>query len=81
MQAQHLTSETNMAPKQQPPTPVRLPQELKDWVKARAEVNLRSMNAEITALLIWAREMEEKRPAWKGPPTRKGKSWTELQPK
>lgn len=50
-----------MAPKQQPPTPVRLPQELKDWIKARAEANLRSMNAEITTLLMRAREIEEKR--------------------
>jgi len=51
-----------MAPKQQAPTPVRLPFELKDWIKARAEANLRSVNAEITALLLRAREVEEKRP-------------------
>lgn len=52
-----------LASKQQPPTPVRLPQELKDWIKARADANLRSVNAEITALLIRAREVEEKQPA------------------
>ena len=51
------------ATKQQAPTPVRLPQDLKDWIKARAEGNLRSVNAEITALLIRAREIEEKQPA------------------
>jgi hypothetical protein len=62
MWIQHSTSETLMAPKQQAPTPVRLPFELKDWIKARAEANLRSVNAEITALLMRAREMEEKRP-------------------
>ena len=61
MKVQHSTFEINMAPKQQPPTPVRLPQELKDWIKARAEANLRSVNAEITAMLIRARDMEEKR--------------------
>lgn len=52
-----------MATKQKPPTPVRLPQELEDWVKSRAAANLRSVNAEITALLIRARELEQKQPA------------------
>lgn len=52
-----------MANKQQAPTPVRLPPELKDWVKCRADANLRSVNAEITALLLRARELEEKQPA------------------
>jgi hypothetical protein len=47
-----------MATKQIAPTPVRLPAELKDWVKARAKKNLRSLNAEIIALLIRAREVE-----------------------
>lgn len=49
-----------MTTKQQTPTPVRLPQELKDWIKFRAGANLRSVNAEITALLIRAREIEQK---------------------
>ncbi|MFS2077361.1 Arc family DNA-binding protein [Telluria sp. Tellsp99] len=57
MIARHLI-EDNMALKQQTPTPVRLPQELKDWIKSRAGANLRSVNAEITALLIKAREVE-----------------------
>lgn len=52
-----------MATKQQAPTPVRLPQELKDWIKSRADANLRSVNAEITALLIRAREIEQRQPA------------------
>jgi len=52
-----------MATKQQAPTPVRLPQDLKDWIKCRAEANLRSVNAEITALLLRAREIEHKQPA------------------
>ena len=52
-----------MATKQQTPTPVRLPLELKDWIKCRAGSNLRSVNAEITALLLRARELEHKQPA------------------
>lgn len=52
-----------MATKQQAPTPVRLPHELKDWIKWRAEANLRSVNAEITALLLRARELEQNQPA------------------
>jgi hypothetical protein len=53
--------EDNMAAKQQAPTPIRLPEELKDWIKARADANLRSVNAEITALLMKARESEQRR--------------------
>lgn len=49
-----------MATKQIAPTPVRLPVELKEWLKARAEKNLRSVNAEIIALLIRAREVEHR---------------------
>jgi hypothetical protein len=55
--------EDSMATKQQAPTPVRLPQELHDWIKARAAANLRSVNAEITALLIKAREIEQRQTA------------------
>jgi hypothetical protein len=47
-----------MPNKQMPPTPVRLPVELKAWIKARAAGNLRSVNAEIVALLIQARALE-----------------------
>lgn len=49
-----------MATKQIAPTPVRLPPDLKDWIKARADANLRSVNAEITALLIQARNAEQR---------------------
>jgi len=52
-----------MANKQQVPTPVRLPPELKDWLKARAKANVRSVNAEIIALLLRAREIEQKQSA------------------
>lgn len=52
-----------MATKQQTPTPLRLPEELKDWIKRRAGSNLRSVNAEITSLLMRARELEQKQPA------------------
>ncbi|GIZ54066.1 Arc family DNA-binding protein [Noviherbaspirillum aridicola] len=45
--------------KQMPPTPVRIPPELKEWVKARAEANLRSVNAEITAILMAERKRQE----------------------
>ena len=48
-----------MTTKQQAPTPLRLPPDLKQWVKARADANLRSVNAEITALLIEARRAEQ----------------------
>lgn len=48
-----------MAKQQQAPTPIRLPDELKDWIKARAGANWRSVNAEITALLMKAREIEQ----------------------
>jgi len=52
-----------MASKQQTPTPIRLPQELKDWIKSRADANLRSVNAEITALLLKVREIEQEQSA------------------
>ena len=60
MPSKYLT-EDKMAAKQQTPTPIRLPESLKDWVKARAEANLRSVNAEITVLLMKAREIEQQR--------------------
>jgi hypothetical protein len=47
--------------KQMAPTPVRLPAELKDWVKALAEANLRSVNAEIIAILMAERRKNDKR--------------------
>lgn len=44
-----------MVTKQMTPTPVRIPAELKTWVQARAAENLRSVNAEIIAMLLSAR--------------------------
>jgi hypothetical protein len=44
--------------KQISPTPVRLPGELKTWIKDRATANLRSVNAEIIAILLQVRESE-----------------------
>ncbi len=51
--------------KQQTPTPVRLPDDLKGWVKASADGNLRSVNAEIVAILMAERKRQEKRAAKK----------------
>ncbi|ARC37878.1 Arc family DNA-binding protein [Paracoccus yeei] len=48
---------TDSAPKQEPPYGLRMPPDLKARVKAAAEANNRSMNAEIVATL------EEKYPA------------------
>lgn len=48
-------------PKQKPPTPVRMPDDLKAWVKALAETNLRSVNAEIVAILKAEQKRQEKR--------------------
>jgi hypothetical protein len=42
------------------PTPVRIPPELKEWVKASAEANHRSVNAEIITLLLMARTQCER---------------------
>lgn len=41
------------------PTPVRLPPDLKEWVKASAHANRRSVNAEIITLLILAKAQVE----------------------
>lgn len=48
-----------MKTKQLPPTPVRLPPDLKDWLKARAEENVRSLNGEIVAILLQAKARHE----------------------
>lgn len=37
------------------PTPLRMPDELKEWIKASAEANRRSVNSEIVTLLEMAR--------------------------
>jgi hypothetical protein len=39
-----------------PPTPVRLPADLKAWVKGLAAANVRSVNAEIICLLRTAHD-------------------------
>lgn len=45
--------------KQQTSYPLRIPEELKAWLKARADTNFRSVNAEIIALLLEVRQREE----------------------
>ena len=45
------------------PTPVRLPPDLKDWVKACAQANRRSVNAEIITLLVLAKAQVEREAA------------------
>lgn len=50
-----------MKTKQMPPMPIRLPTELKEWLKAQAESNHRSVNAEITAILLAERKKQERR--------------------
>jgi hypothetical protein len=45
--------------KQLPPTPVRLPPDLKEWVKRLAESNLRSVNSEIVAILLAEKQRQD----------------------
>lgn len=47
-----------MKANQIPPTPVRLPDDLKSWVKRRAEVNHRSVNGEIITILAKERNQD-----------------------
>jgi len=49
-----------MKTKQITPTPVRLPPDLKGWLKESAEANRRSVNAEILVLLDLAKKQMEK---------------------
>jgi hypothetical protein len=42
---------------------VRVPRDMKDWLKARAEANCRTMNGEILALLKAARQTDQKEAA------------------
>jgi len=44
--------------KQVAPTGVRLPDDLRDWLKQRAETNSRSLNQEIVHRLKLSREQE-----------------------
>lgn len=43
---------------QLPPSPIRLPQELKDWLKHKAIDNHRSFNSEVLARLEQSRKSE-----------------------
>ncbi|TQK00167.1 Arc family DNA-binding protein [Herbaspirillum sp. SJZ107] len=44
----------------QPPTALRMPTDLKEWVKASAQANRRSVNSEIVVLLELAKQQMEK---------------------
>lgn len=43
----------------QAPSPIRLPQELKDWLKHKAVDNRRSFNMELLVRLEKSRELEQ----------------------
>lgn len=45
--------------KNRAPTPVRIPEELKQWLKHKAVDNFRSLNSEIVARLEQSRKAEE----------------------
>lgn len=45
--------------KQRPPSPVRIPEGLKQWLKHKAVDNFRSLNSEIVARLEQSRKAEE----------------------
>ena len=49
-----------MVTKQPPPTALRMPPDLKEWIKASAKAHRRSVNAEIVTLLVMAKEQIEK---------------------
>jgi len=51
------------------PSPVRLPPELKDWLKHQATHNRRSMNSEVVKRLEESRAQQG---AYQQPPTPKG---------
>ena len=51
---------TNMSANQQTPTPLRMPLDLKEWIKAAAKANERSLNAQIVLLLTQAKEQSER---------------------
>jgi hypothetical protein len=50
-----------MKTKQAAPFPLRMPPELKEWITALAETNLRSVNAEIVSILLADKKRQEKR--------------------
>lgn len=49
-----------MSANQQPPTALRMPLDLKDWIKASAQANRRSVNSEILVLLELAKQQMER---------------------
>ena len=49
-----------MSVNQPHPTPVRMPADLKKWIKESAQTNRRSVNAEILVLLDLAKKQMEK---------------------
>jgi hypothetical protein len=40
-------------------TPLRIPEDLKTWLKKRADANVRSLNAEIIVMLLDERRKDE----------------------
>ena len=48
-----------MIQKQPSPMPIRLPADMKAWIKARADANFRSVNAEIVAIFSRERDAEK----------------------
>lgn len=48
-----------MPTQQQNPTALRMPQDLKEWIRASAVANRRSVNAEIVTLLEMAKKQQE----------------------
>lgn len=49
-----------MSANQQHPTPLRMPCDLKEWIKAAAKANERSLNAQIVLLLTQAKQQSER---------------------
>lgn len=42
---------------------ISVPMSIREWIKAKSVKNLRSMNAEITLIMMKAKEQEEKQKA------------------
>lgn len=43
------------------PVPVRMPGAVREWLKSRADENLRSMNSEIVALLMAEKRRQDEK--------------------
>ena len=50
-----------MSTNQQNPTPLRMPSDLKEWIRAMAAADRRSVNAAIVMLLERAKEESERK--------------------